>query len=305
MRPTPILAAFLLAFILVPGVGSASQDAVRVLRIGAVSGDALGAGEATALRGLISSYVIERGGFRVIDAEGRPLSLEEPQPADGRDPREASLPLAADYVLKADASRIGGRITLSLEVAKTATGEKKSVAEAFTDLNDLILSSRRLTAALLDKAFGAQGGTSASPSGQRAGASALGTDPSPKLAAIAGTWDGDKGIDSVSLRPDGRGFALLDSGARMLLKAAISGSFVIVAQDQPNSPDFYRPDLDPKSARIVSSAARPWKWVFSLSADGSTLTGYKESVFVKVDEKGAVSVDNDYSRDALWTRRSR
>jgi hypothetical protein len=301
MRPTPILAAVLAAFILMPGAGSASQEALRVLRIGAVSGDALGAGEATALRGLISSYVIERGGFRVIDAEGRPLSLEEPRPADG----QASSPLAADYVLTADASRIGGRIALSLEVAKASTGEKKSAAEAFTDLNDLILSSRRLTAALFDRAFGAQGGASASPSGQRAGAAALGTDPSPRLAAIAGTWDGDKGIDSVSLRPDGRGFALLDSGARMLLKAAISGSFVIVAQDQPNSPDFYRPDLDPKSARIVSSAARPWKWVFSLSSDGSTLTGYKESVFVKVDEKGAVSVDNDYSRDALWTRRSR
>lgn len=305
MRPTPILAAILIAFILMPGASSASQDAVRVLKIGSVSGDALGAGEATALRGLISSYVIERGGFKVIDAEGRPLSLEEPKPADSQDPRGASSPLAADYVLTASASRVGGRIALSLEVAKAATGEKKSVAEAFTDLNDLILSSRRLTAALFDKAFGAGGGASASPSGQRSGASALETDPSPRLAAIAGTWDGDKGIDSVSLRPDGRGFALLDSGARMLLKAAISGSFVVVAQDQPNSPDFYRPDLDPKSARIVSSAARPWKWVFSLSSDGSTLTGYKESVFVKVDEKGAVSVDNDYSRDALWTRRSR
>jgi hypothetical protein len=304
MRPTPILAAILLALNLTPAA-AAPQDAVRALRIGAVSGDALGAGEATALRGLISSYVIERGGFRVFDAEGRPLSLEEQQPGGAQDPSKASAPLAADYVLTADASRIGGRIAFSLEVSKTATGEKKSVAEAFTDLNDLILSSRRLTAALLDRAFGAQGGAASPASAQRGGASVPGTDPSPRLAAIAGTWEGDKGIDSVSLRPDGRGFALLDSGARMLLKAAISGSFVIVAQDQPNSPDFYRPDLDPKSARIVSSAARPWKWVFSLSTDGSALTGYKESVFVKVDEKGAVSVDNDYSRDALWTRRSR
>ncbi len=130
-------------------------------------------------------------------------------------------------------------------------------------------------------------------------------DPNPRLAAIAGIWNGDKGIDRVSLRSDGRGFALLNSGARMMLRAVVSGSFVVVSQDQPNSPDFYRPDLDPRSASIVSAAARRWKWVFRLSADGGALRGIKESVFVKVDESGAVSVDNDYSREALWTRRPR
>jgi len=137
------------------------------------------------------------------------------------------------------------------------------------------------------------------------GAPELRFDPSPRLAAIAGIWNGDKGIDSISLRSDGRGFALLNSGARMLLKAVISGSLIIISQDQPNSPDFYRPDLDPRSAAIVSAAARRWKWVFSLSLDGASLKGVKDSVFVKVDESGAVSVDNDYSREALWTRRPR
>lgn len=130
-------------------------------------------------------------------------------------------------------------------------------------------------------------------------------NPNPRLADIAGVWNGDKGIASVSLRPDGRGFALLSSGSRMMLKAVVSGPYVIVSQDQPNSPDFYRPDLDQRSAAIVSAAARRWKWIFSLSLDGSSLRGIKESVFVKVDENGAVSIDNDYSREALWTRRPR
>jgi hypothetical protein len=285
MRSTPILAA-LLALLALP---SLAQDSRRVLRIGEISGDALGSGEATALRGLVSSYAIERGGFRVIDAEGT---------AGGAVPS----PMAADYVLTANASRAGGLIALSMDITKVATGDKRSVADSFADLNDLILSSRRLTAALFDRAFGASGAASAPRADQPP---AQGLDPSPRLSAIAGTWDGDKGIDSVSLRPDGRGFALLDSGARMLLMATVSGSYIVIVQDQPNSPDFYRPDLDLKSARIVSSAARRWKWIFSLSADGSKLKGLKESVFVKVDEEGAVSVDNDYSREALWTRRSR
>jgi hypothetical protein len=325
MRPTPKLAVLLAVLTLSASAlaesapADSAQGERRVIKIGEVSGDALGPGEATALRGLISSYVIERGGFRVIDAEDRPLSMEGSRTAGGSGAAGDSSILTADYVLTAVASRSGGRIALTLDIAKVVNGERKSVAEAFSDLNDLVLSSRRLTAALFDRAFGPSAG--AASAGAASGAqksaqplqpepgvaqgAAQGVDPSPRLSAVAGTWNGDKGIDSVSLRPDGRGFALLDSGARMLLKAIVSGSFVIVTQDQPNSPDFYRPDLDLKSARVVSAAARRWKWMFSLSADGSVLKGFKESVFVKVDEKGAVSVDNDYSREALWTRRSR
>jgi len=303
----------LLAILAILALPATAQDGRRVLKIDAVSGDALGPGEAAALRGLISSYALERGGFRIIDSDGRRIALDEAEAAEKAGAGRPVSPLAADYVLTASASRIGGRIALSLDVTKVATGERKSVAEAFADLNDLVLASRRLTAALFDRAFGADADAPAQAAAvaperpgepTRAGQGA-GVDPSPRLSGIAGTWNGDKGIDSVSLRPDGRGFALLDSGARMLIKAVVSGSFVIVTQDQPNSPDFYRPDLDPKSARIVSSAARRWKWIFSLASDGSFLKGFKESVFVKVDEKGAVSVDNDYSREALWTRRSR
>jgi hypothetical protein len=101
--------------------------------------------------------------------------------------------------------------------------------------------------------------------------------------------------------PDGRGFAVLASGVRMAVKASIEGSAVIVSQDQPNSPDFYRPGLDLKSAKAVAASARPWRWVFSLSADGNSLDGVKESVFVTVD-KGAISLDNAYVRAASWTR---
>jgi hypothetical protein len=125
----------------------------------------------------------------------------------------------------------------------------------------------------------------------------------PSLALAAGTWKGDKGLDRVSLFPDGRGLAVLSSGATMKVRASISASTVVVVQDQASIPEFYRgPGLDLKSARQVASAARPWKWIFSLSKDGNSLTGVKESVFVRVDPQGAVSVDNNYVREAAWKR---
>jgi len=119
---------------------------------------------------------------------------------------------------------------------------------------------------------------------------------------VAGTWKGDKNVDRVTITPDGRGFAVLSSGVRMALKATIEGSTVAIAQNQPNSADFYRPSLDLKSARTVAQSARPWRWLFSLSLDGKSLSGVKESVFVTVNEKGAVTIDNNYVRDATWTR---
>jgi hypothetical protein len=271
-----------------------AQSAQKTVTIAEITGGALGPGEEAALRSLVVSSITERGGFRIFDAAGKQNTIDESRSGDVRTAVQAS----ADYVVSARALNLGDHITLVVDITKTATAERKSTSASYASVNELLAGSKALTSALFDIAFGKIPYTSEKQA-------LVAYAQNPTLSAVAGTWDGDKGIHSVTLRSDGRGFALLDSGVRMMLKAVISGSFVVITQDQPNSPDFYRPDLDLRSATIVSAAARRWKWVFSLTEDGQTLTGYKESVFVKVDENGAVSVDNDYSREALWTRRSR
>lgn len=283
-----VLAVFFIA------MTAQAQSTQKTVTIAEVSGGALGPGEEAALRSLVVSSITERGGFRIFDAAGKHNIIDESESGDARTTVQAS----ADYVVSARALNLGDHITLIIDITKTATAERKSTSASYTSVNELLAGSKALTSTLFDLAFG----KAPYASEQQA---LVAFTQNPTLSAVAGTWDGDKGIHSVTLRSDGRGFALLDSGVRMMLKAVISGSFVVITQDQPNSPDFYRPDLDLRSATIVSAAARRWKWVFSLTEDGQTLSGYKESVFVKVDENGAVSVDNDYSREALWTRRSR
>jgi hypothetical protein len=283
-------------------------DERRVLRIGDFGGDGLSAGEAAALRDLVTSYVGELQAFRLIDAEGQDLALREAETAVQAGSPASVSPLVADYVLAAEASKAGNLIVLGMSVTKVSTTEKRSVTDSFASVSDLILASRRLTRELFSPIAAAMSGgpsstqagseTAAPQSGQQAAA----TNPKPSLSLITGTWKGDKNIDRVSILPNGKGFAILSSGVRMAIKAAIEGTKVVVAQDQPNSPEFYRPALDPKSARIVSAAARPWRWVFSLAADGGSLSGYKETVFVSVTDKGAVSINNDYVREAAWTR---
>jgi hypothetical protein len=281
------------------GIAEAAPEtavAQSVLRVADFAGEGLQEGEASAIQSLITSYVVELKMFRVIDAKGQELALREAETAVQLGATKELNPLVADFVLSSRMDSIGSQMLFSMDVIKTSTGEKKSVSEGFASENDLLLSVRRLTRKLFERR-----GDSDSPSAMKSLDSPA-KNPSPSLSLVSGTWKGDKNLDRVMIMPDGRGFAVLASGRRMSLKAAIEGSSIVIVQNQPNSPDFYRPSLDSKSARIVAQGARPWRWTFSLSIDGNKLTGVKESVFVTVNTKGDVSLDNNYVRDAVWTR---
>ena len=288
----------------------AAQNATQVLRIAAFGGDGILPGEALALQNLVTSYVVQLKLFRVIDDSGQELALKEAETSVQLGVAKALSPLSADYVLSAGANKIGSLLVFTVKVTKVASGEEKSVADTFASVNDLILAARRLTRSLFDASAAVSSATagtsglaaSQAPPASQALPSSQPSKPAPSLAAVSGTWKGDKNVDRVTILPDGRGFAVLASGIRMAVRVSIEGAAVVIVQDQPGSPDFYRPALDLKSARVVAAAARPWRWVFALSQDGASLSGVKESVFVSVSDKGTVAVDNNYVRDAVWQR---
>ena len=324
----------LLVLALTLGLPIGAQEGQSVLRVHPFDGDALSPGEATALQNLITSYVVELRAFRVIDAAGQELALKEAETAVQLGVPKDVAPLAADYLLTGNATQAGGLIVFTLDVTKVATGEKRSVSETASSVNELILASRRLTRNLFDLSAAtaaggggtgggpgdaspaAEAGGEAAPSGaaglsspgQGQPASGAAQSPAayvalPTLSQVVGAWRGDKGLDRVSLFADGRGIAILSSGASMRVRASIEGSSIVVSQDQDSIPEYYRsPGLDYAAAKQVAAQARPWKWVFSLTTTGDGLVGIKESVFVRVDVSGVVSVDNNYVRDAAWTR---
>jgi hypothetical protein len=296
----PAFACFALMWVSV----AQAQEGDRVLRVVDFTGDGLQSNETSALQNLVTSYVIELNLFKVIDLSGQELALREAETAVQLGEARVITPLVADYILSGRADKAGSMIILTMDVTKVISGEKKNVADSFASVNDLILASRRLTRSLFERpdVDGIAGSPESAATAPRPAASAHGVNnASPSLSLVSGTWKGDKNIDRVTIFPDGRAFAILASGVRMALKATIDGSAVLVSQNQPNSPDFYRPSLDLKTAKAVAASARPWRWVFSLSADNGNLVGVKESVFVTVD-KGALSLDNNYVRSAQWTR---
>ena len=309
MRRLSLIAslACLAHFVLEPSLAAQAglQPAPKVIRIRPFSGDALASGELSALQKLVASQVVELRSFRVIDAEGQDMALAEAESAMQLGVAKDVSPLAADYLLSAEAMSIGDFIVFTMELTKVTSGEKRSAAETFSSVKDLILASKRLTLALFDReAQASSGAATAQANVATAGEPVFRAAPS--LADATGVWSGDKGIGEVSLAADGRGIATLQSGVKMKVRAAISGSTLIVVQDQPNIPDFYTGQgITPKSARTIAKSARPWRWIFSMTIDGNSLIGIKESVFVSIDPRGNVKLDNSYSREALWVRRSR
>jgi len=312
-----------------------TTDKRAVLRVKPFSGEGIGTREVAAIQNLVTSYIVELRGYRVIDAGGQELALQEAETAINLGTPKDISPLAADYLVTGSVLAAAQVFVFTLEVTKVSSGEKKSVSDALSSQNEVILAARRMTRALFEAQDTQQNSTTIptpgtgagtisetpgstpvptgssffgsatvpNPSSQTQNLQSIKAQPTPKISKIAGTWKGDKGVDRISLFPDGRGIAVLSSGATMKIRMKVSGAVIEVTQDQPNIPEFYRgTGIDLIAARKVAQAARPWRWVFSLSENGEQLFGIKESVFVKIDSTGGVSVDNAYVREAVWNR---
>lgn len=314
------LAVMLALGLIVPVRSQAARPVVRILLL---KGEAIPAGELLALQNLIMSGVVELDAWRIIDDAGQELALREAESAIALGITRTATPLAADFILGGSLLGGPGALVFTLELTKVLSGEKKSVSETLANGSEAILAARRLVRALFSRetlpvmvANGSGGTTPAASTGAVAGkttptsggtsGTSLAYDPTPTLSKIAGAWTGDKGLDRVSLFADGRGIAILSSGATMRLRASIAGATVSILQDQPNLPEFFRAaGIDFAQADRIAQLARPARWIFSLSMGGDILGGRKETVFVKTDAGGKLSVDNSYTRDASWSRLTR
>ncbi|MDX9958902.1 MAG: hypothetical protein RBT68_10725 [Spirochaetia bacterium] len=323
-----------------------AQSRQGIVRITPFTGSDIPASELATLERLVASHVAELRLFRVIDDTGREMALGETETALslGYQPN-TSMPLAADFILSGHLGRIGDLYVFTLENTRVSSGEKISVSETSTSLNDTVLHARSLTrnlfgkpddqpssqpgaqipetyaskpglpsslpatasepAAVLRTGQAEQAGTSIDP----APASAKPDDgafvKAPTLSQVAGTWRGDRGLETVRLFPNGSGMAVLSGGGTMRLRVLVDGDSVVIAQDQANDAAMYRSaNITFDIARKIASQARPMKWIFNLWSDGQKLEGMKESILVS-GTSTAITVNNDYVREASWTRISR
>ncbi len=274
-RIRPVLLIALVAAIAL----SAAAGAQPVIKVTGFVSDELSRGELDALERMVRSCVAEERLFSVVD---------EAQLDDDDAERRS------DFILTGGVLSLGGRYAFTLEIINARTGEKRSARATFANVNEVALNARALTLRLLRR--------EEAPRTVERGESAI-RDGSPLvLSMVVGTWKGDRGIDSVVIGKDGGALASLSSGATMRLRVFVADGRFIVEQDQPNSPLFYAsPSYSAETAREIALRARAMRWVFTLSDNGATLSGIKETTAVSGGQ-GPLVVDNGYVRPASWTR---
>ena len=122
------------------------------------------------------------------------------------------------------------------------------------------------------------------------------------LEDLIGEWSGDQGLTTVEVFPDGSAVASLNGVGTMQLRITIDGNVVRAVQDEPNAPRMYMTSFPYTVAVQMVDIARPVQWEFTLSENGTTLHGIKDTTFFQISRGRVVWADNTYSREAVWTR---
>lgn len=295
-----------------------SQPArMAVMRINPFISTSLSSSDAAMMERLVVSYIAELDMFRIIDTAGQEMALSEAESALSLgSANNIILPLSADFIMSGTLGKIGDLFILTLEVTKVSSGEKLSVSDTAKTISDIVLRAKDLTKALLrvENSQDAQIASTASqgvlgPADSPQNGAVMADNPEipaywdkPEIRDLTGSWNGDKGIETIRILQNSTAIAVLSGGGIVKLRLKIDKSSITVMQDQPNDPVMYRSSgISFADAKKISELARPMEWQFKLSSDKNTLSGIKATSAVS-GRASSLQVDNNYSREAVWTR---
>ncbi len=286
---------------------------VPVVRVSSFSGNVLTPSELSTLERLVSSFIVELKTFRVMDNTGKELALTETENALALGASVSmGTTLVADYIVTGSIGKVGELYILTLDNTKVFTSEKISVSETSNTINDIVQKVKPLTRSLFGRVenSGASNSAAQPAIGGQTGTSPASAEPGEykttvKSSELVGTWQGDKGLESVRIFADGSGVAILSAGGIMKVKISIAGSTITVLQNQPNDPRMYRTDKISQAMAVrIAAQARPMRWLFLLTLDGLLLSGTKEAIAAS-GSGDSMQIDNSFTRQSQWKRIAR
>lgn len=286
-----VLAIFLLIFSYVY-----AQQQQFVIKIAKFTSDILSNEELTTLEKIVASYVAELGQFRIIDSRGQEIALTEIENSLAMGNSVQPQILSAHYIITMHIGKINQSYAITIDIVKTATGEKRTKTEIVSSLNEILLTIRPMLYSLM--------GIQAVSTTQSVPTEAAEYNFKSTIAVsdIVGIWKGDRGIETVRLYGDKTGIVVLTSGKTFKVKYQIINDTLIVEQNQKNFPEMYvTQTITLATAKIIAQKARPQKWIFKLSESGQMLIGIKESIYV-TGSGNSITVDNTYVREAVWSK---
>lgn len=253
--------------------------------------------------------------FSLVTPKNRDLVLKDIEFGDPGFKRErtgfpaGSLPNAGG-IIAGGLSRLENSYQLHIEIIKSDTLETVNAAKTGAPtFESLLEAARSVLFVLFDlpeppplHAPVPPGGLAASPDLPKDAPPHPAVQPDNAILDIVGLWKGDKGLENIEISRDGSAVANLGGWNIMHLMVTVSGNEIIIRQNEPNSPKLYMNSFPYSVAVQIAEAARPMRWIFTLSKDKQLLSGIKETTFFHIDRGKVVSADNSYSREAVWLR---
>ena len=228
----------------------------------------------------------------------------------------AAQEAAHDFVLYGRLSAGNEGITLELSLKARGAKDTRFVSRVYENQNKLMLGTRLLVRELFD--------SSPAPAAQDVPrlASAAPLEPSPvgqaeseesafdfdaislndvaSVDALAGSWNGERGIEKIMILRGGRGAAVFSSGFSLMLSLSIEDGELVVVQRGSSSPLQFV-DLPDPVAEKAAEQAPPIEWHFRISDDGNILAGLKSSVQVTHDGRNILSM-TEKTEQVAWIR---
>ena len=216
-------------------------------------------------------------------------------------------------------------ITLELFLEGKNPLNDSAIARDYENQNKLMLGTRLLVRELFESSAAASvAGAARAPLSQKAeeAASALDGDETAQVAqqdeeagfdaaslhlndvasidSLAGSWNGERGIEKIMILRGGRGAAVFSSGFSLMISLSIEAGELVVVQKGRSSPLQFV-DLPDPVAEKAAMQAPPIVWHFRISDDGNILAGLKSTVDVAHDGQNILSI-TEKQEQVAWVR---
>lgn len=209
-----------------------------------------------------------------------------------------------------------GGIRLELALTGKNPDTERYISRTYENQNKVMLGTRLLVRELFESAAGSTATRPPAAAGSNAPSSSgpeqveeeaaipdtgnLHLRSVDSLDALAGSWNGEDGIEKIMILRGGRGAAVFSSGFSLMISLAIQNGELVVSQRGRSSPLQFL-DLPDPVAEQAAEQAPPIEWRFLISDDGTVLAGEKNSVQITHDGQKILSMDEKTEKVA-WVR---
>ncbi len=246
---------------------------------------------------LVYSFIRELRTYRIVDMRSDSLPLD------------MGVPDGTDYVFFGSISSQPDGIKLELVLKGGPLNVTRLISRVYENSNRILLESRMLVRDLFDQSVRLPDPDD--PVHARSTPEQEKREERPpeennlvsvtSIDSLAGSWEGEPGIEKIMLLRGGRGVAVLSSGVSISLEVIVSNGDLVVRQKGNANPRQFD-DLPDPVARQAANIAPPLEWRFLISKDQNTLSGTKKTVVIKNDGENILTMENA-EHQVSWVRK--